>query len=137
MSSTKHSAPASHNPIYRVFALLIVAAGVLFSAQAPAQETTAPDYQIAAEDVLDISVWREPDLQKQVIVRPDGGISMPLVGNIQAAGLTTEQLETVLAVLNRFQLMCMPNQIQHVWRGHAGISVVTLKGQIKKSLIRR
>ena len=66
-------------------------------ASATAQDTAAlPDYRIAAEDVLDISVWREADLQRQVIVRPDGGISMPLVGDIKAAGRTVAELEADL-----------------------------------------
>ena len=55
--------------------------------------TPPPEYEISAEDVLDISVWREPDLQRQVIVRPDGGISFPLVGDIEAAGKTPAQLQ--------------------------------------------
>jgi polysaccharide export outer membrane protein len=52
-----------------------------------------PDYRISAEDLLEISVWKEEDLQKEVIVRPDGGISFPLAGDLQAAGLTPQELE--------------------------------------------
>jgi len=67
------------------------------SASARAEETSVSTipagYQIAAEDVLDISVWREPDLTKQVVVRPDGGISLPLAGSVNAMGLTTSELE--------------------------------------------
>lgn len=58
--------------------------------------STPPEYKISAEDVLDISVWREPDLQRQVIVRPDGGISFPLVGDIEAAGKTPAELQNAL-----------------------------------------
>ena len=50
-------------------------------------------YRISPEDVLEISVWREADLQRQVVVRPDGGVSFPLVGDVRAAGLTPEELE--------------------------------------------
>jgi len=53
-------------------------------------------YQIAAEDVLDVSVWREPELTKQVVVRPDGGISLPLAGSVNAMGLTTSELEEAI-----------------------------------------
>lgn len=49
-------------------------------------------YIIGAEDVLDISVWQEPDVSRKVPVRPDGMISIPLVNDIQAAGLTPMQL---------------------------------------------
>jgi polysaccharide export outer membrane protein len=54
------------------------------------------DYRISAEDVLDISVWKEPDLQREVTVRPDGGVSFPLVGNIEAAGSTPKELEAII-----------------------------------------
>ena len=49
-------------------------------------------YSIGAEDVLYILVWREPDFTKMVAVRPDGKITMPLIGELQAAGLTPMQL---------------------------------------------
>ena len=51
------------------------------------------DYQIGPEDILDISVWREKDLQREVLVRPDGWLTFPLVGNVEAAGKTAQQLE--------------------------------------------
>ncbi len=49
-------------------------------------------YVIGAEDVLFIRVWREADFTAPYIVRPDGKISLPLVGDLQAAGLTPERL---------------------------------------------
>ncbi len=54
--------------------------------------TTDPDYVIGAEDVLDISVWKEPDVSRSVPVRPDGRISLPLINDVPAAGLTPQQL---------------------------------------------
>lgn len=50
-------------------------------------------YVIGDDDVLAISVWKEPDISKQVTVRSDGKISLPLVGELQAAGRTPPQLE--------------------------------------------
>lgn len=50
-------------------------------------------YQIGAGDVLEITVWKEDTLKKEVLVRPDGGISFPLVGDLQAAGKTAAQLQ--------------------------------------------
>ncbi|MGH8659732.1 MAG: polysaccharide biosynthesis/export family protein [Gammaproteobacteria bacterium] len=64
------------------------------AAEEPAPGRTPPsDYRIGPEDMLEISVWREEDLQRQVLVRPDGKISFPLAGDIQAAGRTTEQVQ--------------------------------------------
>lgn len=51
-----------------------------------------PEYFIGPEDVLDITVWRNTDLSKQVTVRPDGRISLPLIGDITAVGKTAAQL---------------------------------------------
>jgi polysaccharide export outer membrane protein len=57
-----------------------------------------PDsYVIGAEDMLTIFVWKEPDMSKTVPVRPDGMISLPLIGEIKAAGYTPVQLQDVLA----------------------------------------
>lgn len=62
----------------------------------PALAATPPGeqaYLIEAGDVLEISVWREEDMQRAVIVRPDGGLSYPLVGDVQARGKSVEQLQ--------------------------------------------
>src|SRR5262249_17238427 len=50
------------------------------------------DYKIGADDSLKISVWKEPDLTETLPVRPDGKISMPLLGDVVAAGLTPGEL---------------------------------------------
>jgi polysaccharide export outer membrane protein len=55
------------------------------------------EYLIGPEDVLDISVWKNPELSRKVPVRPDGKVSLPLVNDIQAAGLTPSQLREQLA----------------------------------------
>ncbi len=56
-----------------------------------------PNYRIGPEDILDISVWKEPDLQRQVTVRPDGGITFPLAGDLQVAGKTPSQVQDEIA----------------------------------------
>ncbi len=53
---------------------------------------TPEEFLIGPEDVLEVNVWRNQDLTREVIVRPDGMISMPLIGDVQASGLTSEQL---------------------------------------------
>jgi polysaccharide biosynthesis/export protein len=67
-------------------------------APAPEQEQTSDssDYRIGPEDVLDISVWNNAAISRTVPVRPDGKVSLPLVNDIQAAGLTPMQLRSAL-----------------------------------------
>ena len=55
--------------------------------ETPKKPATAdPNYVIGAQDVLDINVWKEPDVSRVVPVRPDGKISLPLLNDVQAAG---------------------------------------------------
>jgi len=54
------------------------------------------EYRIGPEDELEIMVWKNTDLTRKVTVRPDGKISLPLIGDVQASGLTTEELKTVV-----------------------------------------
>lgn len=54
--------------------------------------TVTPDYVIGPEDVLEITVWKNADLSKAVQVRPDGRISLPLIGDVVAVGRTSTQL---------------------------------------------
>jgi polysaccharide biosynthesis/export protein len=69
----------------------------------PTPATTDPTYIIGPEDVLDINVWKEPDVSRAVPVRPDGKISLPLINDVQAAGLTPQQLaSTVTDKLRKF-----------------------------------
>ncbi len=64
----------------------------------PAPASARPDsYIIGAEDTLTIYVWKEPDMSKSVPVRPDGMISLPLIGEVKASGYTPVQLQGVLA----------------------------------------
>ena len=61
----------------------------------PRVANVRPDtYIIGADDVLSINVWKEPEISKAVPVRPDGMISLPLLGEIKARGLTPVQLES-------------------------------------------
>ena len=63
---------------------------------APATVGSSPDYVIGVEDLLQIIVWDNKELEQQVSVRPDGKISFPLAGELQAAGRTVPQLATDL-----------------------------------------
>jgi polysaccharide export outer membrane protein len=96
---------------------LLTGMGILFimatPLEVPAQDaaeakpkagTTAPqasaagdaEYKIGAQDVLRIDVWKEPEISRTAPVRPDGRISLPLINDVQAAGLTSTQLAAVI-----------------------------------------
>lgn len=60
----------------------------------PGYAQALPDYTLNPGDQLDIAVWKEIELTKTVIVRPDGKFSFPLAGEIQAAGRTIAQVQT-------------------------------------------
>jgi polysaccharide export outer membrane protein len=65
-------------------------------ASVPTAQGPDADYKIGAQDVLRIDVWKEPDISRVLPVRPDGRISLPLLNDVQAAGLTPAQLAGVL-----------------------------------------
>ncbi len=66
------------------------------TANAAANNQAGPDYVIGPEDDLHIAVWKEADLTATLPVRPDGKISLPLLNDVQAAGLTPQQLSASL-----------------------------------------
>ena len=73
------------------------------SATLPAKDAAGSNYLIGAQDVLDINVWKEPELTKTVPVRPDGKISLPLLNDVQAGGLTPTQLsQSITEKLKRY-----------------------------------
>jgi polysaccharide export outer membrane protein len=106
------------------FAAMILIGSIALAQDAPAQtaaspasDTTAankttpaastspagPTYVIGPEDVLHIAVWKEADLTATLPVRPDGKISLPLLDDVQAAGLTPKQLaESVTEKLKKY-----------------------------------
>jgi len=71
-------------------------------ASSPAQATPSvvdvdPAYKIGPQDVLRVDVWKEPEISRTVPVRPDGKVSLPLLNDVQASGLTPVQLATKIA----------------------------------------
>lgn len=93
-------------PLIRLMLLVMVSAVVSAAwAEEPARKNTDapapvaeplayadPDYLISPEDILEISVWKEESLTKQVVVRPDGAFSFPLVGDVQATAKTISDI---------------------------------------------
>ena len=71
-------------------AILILALSCSVSAQ---EQTDDVSYRVLPGDVLEVSVWREEDLQREVLVRPDGAFSFPLCGDISATNQTISDLQ--------------------------------------------
>jgi polysaccharide biosynthesis/export protein len=74
-------------------ALQTSTAGASIADASPAKKPHDAAYKIGSSDVLAITVWKEPEVSRSIPVRPDGKISLPLVGELQAAGRTPLQLE--------------------------------------------
>jgi polysaccharide export outer membrane protein len=80
----------------RMMAILWAVASAA-SAASPASTPTEVDsgnYQLQPGDVVNVSVWKEPDLTSELLVRPDGAITLPLAGQIDAAGHTVEEVRS-------------------------------------------
>src|SRR3984885_10592483 len=76
--------------------LLLLPLLLVWTAAGAEEEPGASGYRLQPGDLLQVVVWKETDLQSEVLIRPDGGISFALAGDIQAAGLTTADLRTEL-----------------------------------------
>lgn len=81
--------------LVRFLVLIILAAafpGACRTVPPPVMPVPEQEYLLGSEDVIEVTVWKEEDLSKEVIIRPDGKISLPLIGDIRAAGITAEAL---------------------------------------------
>jgi len=96
-----------------------------------AQDTPAAthsDYEINAGDRLDISVWKEEDLQREVLVRPDGAFSFPLAGELNAKGRTVAEISDELeSRLSRF----IPDLVVTVTVTNVSGNRIFVIGQVK------
>jgi polysaccharide export outer membrane protein len=59
----------------------------------PATSPDIPEYRLGPEDLIDVFVWKEPELAASVVIRPDGRISLPLTGELEASGKTAAELQ--------------------------------------------
>ena len=95
----------SQTPVVMMCLVALAASSSTIRTQdlAESSSSSSADYVLGVEDRLSLSVWKEPDLTRTVIIRPDGKITSPLVGDIQAAGRTAKQLTADLTTaLSRF-----------------------------------
>jgi len=87
-----------------------------------------PPYTINPGDMLEISVWKEPDLQRQVLVRPDGAFSFPLSGDILAEGRTVDAIRQELTSQLRTYI---PDLVVTVTVAEIGGNKIFVFGQVK------
>lgn len=89
--------------LYIIAVACVCSATPVQAAESGTTRTPFTPYLLSPGDVLEISVWKEEGLQKEVLVRPDGGISFPLVGELQAGGKTAPQVQQMVAAqIKRF-----------------------------------
>jgi polysaccharide export outer membrane protein len=84
--------PARTQPVV-TYPIIGAVIACLAGIPAHGQESAGGGYAIKPGDILEISVWNEEQMRREVLVRPDGGISYPLAGDLQAGGRTASQLE--------------------------------------------
>jgi polysaccharide export outer membrane protein len=97
MHCTKHQVRMVKHAI-SAFVIFLVVANLAPAADLPENSgyNESGAYKLQPGDLLQVVVWKETDLQSEVLIRPDGGISFPLAGDLVAAGLTTDELRTAL-----------------------------------------
>jgi polysaccharide export outer membrane protein len=99
----RNPARALTRAVGAVWMCLAFSVGAQQQQQRQADTGAVVRYEVQPSDLLQISVWREPELTQQVLVRPDGAFSFPLAGDISAVGKTVEELRLELIErLSRF-----------------------------------
>ena len=95
-----------HVTLIRIFlglgslALIVWLGGCAGPSQNAIDEASKPvskEFLLGPEDVLEVTVWRNQDLSRTVVIRPDGKISLPLIGDVQASGLTSAEVSGKIA----------------------------------------
>jgi polysaccharide export outer membrane protein len=94
-----------------------------------AEVPMAPDYVIGSGDILSIVFWRQPEMSAEVVVRPDGRISIPLLNEVEVKGLTPEQLRVKLTTEAQ-KFVQDPNVTVVVKQIHSRIVYIT--GQVAR-----
>ena len=87
------------------------------------------EYKLGPEDVIEVFVWKQPELSTTVVLRPDGNISLPLIGELEATGKTAVQLqEEVTARLLRY----VAEPVVNVTVTEVNSPIISVLGQVNK-----
>ena len=122
--------PKSINNNLLVTAVMLAAFAAVSGSALAADAVPATDrYKVNPGDVLEVSVWKEEDLQRQILVNPDGHFAFPLAGDMTATGKTVEQLRQELTEkLSRF----IPDVVVTVAAMKVDGNVVYVLGQVAR-----
>ena len=102
---------------------------------APPAPAAADAYQIGVDDVVQVSVWRNPELGVTAPVRPDGKISVPLVGDVMAGGRTPDEVaQDVKAKLAAYVIEPQVSVILTELRSHEYLSRVRVTGAVRQPI---
>lgn len=133
-----------HKPIVALVVVISLVLAGIAAAQEVVKRPPAPangaapsggapvsaDYKIGIDDVLDIAVWNNTTVSRTVPVRPDGKISLPLLNEVQAAGLTPTQLR---AALQAKLVEYMPNPEVSVIVREVHSNKISVLGEVRKA----
>jgi polysaccharide biosynthesis/export protein len=79
-----------------VFVLAVAASAAAVAAEVTDLVPSRPGYLLQPGDILEISVWKEQDLQRDALIRPDGRLTFPLAGDIDTTGKTIEDVRSII-----------------------------------------
>ena len=120
--------------------MLLIGTAVFAADPPPSAVSTAPAavtevYKIGQDDIVQVSVWRNPDLSVTVPVRPDGRISVPLVGDVMVAGRTPDQVaKDIEAKLATYVRDPQVSIILTELRSHEYLSRVRVTGAVRQPI---
>lgn len=118
-----------------LFLAACASSGGSAGAPPPSAENSVDSYQIGIDDIVQVSVWRNPELGITVPVRPDGKISVPLIGDVSAGGRTpaevAKDIQTRLAVFVRDPQVAV---ILTDLRSHEYLSRVRVTGAVRQPI---
>jgi polysaccharide export outer membrane protein len=123
-----------HRTLLMAFALLVAGAwlpglAVAQDANEASERPTRPAYFVRPGDLLQVSVWKEDYLERDVLVRPDGGISFPLAGDVVAADHTVSEIrDSIAQKLARY----IPDPVVTVAVKEIGGNKIYILGQVQR-----